>query len=64
MQFHRVTASLKATNSGTLLFDNPARPQNVFADLEQLSAEINLPAYFDHMGWIFADSHEEEPQPA
>jgi hypothetical protein len=59
MQFHRVAASSKATHSAALLFDNAARPQNMFANLQQLQAEIHLPASFDHTGRIFADSHEE-----
>jgi hypothetical protein len=59
MQFHRLAASLKATNPGALLFDNAVRPQNMFADLPQLQAEIDLPAYFEHTGRILADSHEE-----
>jgi hypothetical protein len=53
-----VAASSKATHSAALLFDNAARPQNMFANLQQLQAEIH-PASYDHTGRIFADSHEE-----
>jgi hypothetical protein len=59
MQFHRVAAGSKATNPGALLFDNAVRPLNMFANLQKLQVEINLPACFDQTGWILADSHEK-----
>jgi len=54
-----VAAGSKAMNPGALLFDNAVRPQNMLANLPQLQAEIDLPAYFDNPGRILADRHEE-----